>query len=132
MTLHGCSHTGVRLNFGKCAASRRRQNRRAAGTRPALDRHRKLGDAWGSAKGCRANLAEAEGLILPSPWKNHLNTTIGHSVGAVGSYLTWKATGASVDGIRRWARNEANCVHEERGQTIGGNIAAGAKGLHYV
>ena len=28
---------------------------------------RKLGDAWGSAKGLKTNLAKAEGLQLPSP-----------------------------------------------------------------
>ena len=29
---------------------------------------RKLGDAWGIAKGCTSNLAGAEGLKLPSPF----------------------------------------------------------------
>jgi hypothetical protein len=38
---------------------------------------RKLGDAWGNAKGCRANLAEAEGLTLPSPLEHQLNTSKG-------------------------------------------------------
>jgi hypothetical protein len=48
---------------------------------------RKLGDAWGNAKGCRANLAEAEGLTLPSPLEHQLNTSIGLSVGPVGLYF---------------------------------------------
>jgi hypothetical protein len=56
------------LDFGKCAASRRSQKKtcRRFSTR-FESASRKLGDAWGSAKGCRANLATAEGLTLPSP-----------------------------------------------------------------
>jgi hypothetical protein len=56
------------LDFGNCAVLRRSQKktRRRFSTR-FESASRKLGDAWGYAKGCRANLAEAEGLTLPSP-----------------------------------------------------------------
>ena len=40
---------------------------------------RKLGDAWENAKGRRANLAEAEGLTLPSPGEDYRNTTMRHA-----------------------------------------------------
>jgi hypothetical protein len=56
------------LDFGNCAVSRRSQKvERGRFSTRFESASRKLGDAWGNAKGCRANLAEAEGLTLPSP-----------------------------------------------------------------
>jgi len=64
------------LDFGRCAESRNSQDRTYSRFSTSFrSTPRKLCDAWEDAKGCRSNLAKAEGLELPSPRESNYSTT---------------------------------------------------------
>ena len=56
------------LGPSKCAATRKRHKGSTSGPRPAMNRHRASEGNLGIAKGCRSNLAAAEGLKPLSPF----------------------------------------------------------------
>src|SRR5207249_8960026 len=76
LTYAGAAHIGVCLDFGRCAESRNSQDRTYSRFSTSFrSTPRKLCDAWEDAKGCRSNLAKAEGLELPSPRESNYSTT---------------------------------------------------------
>jgi hypothetical protein len=60
---------------------------------------RKLCDAWEDAKGCRTNLAKAEGLKLPSPNEAH-HSTRPCLLQNVPVYISYAVTPFAMPGLR--------------------------------
>ena len=66
---------------------------------------RKLGDAWGIAKGCTSNLAGAEGLKLPSPF----TFTVRVAADCVKSFRNYLPESKFLAGLVRYPRLSGLC-----------------------